>query len=397
LVTPSPITGTTSPVDQLPDWRVVYTYQVQAYQANGSVGTATVDYTPHRPTDPLQLNANLTSSGDLQLSWAPAPDVTQYLLTGAGVAPNSIIIGTSYTISSPPTGTNVYQVASVFQPGGVLTPQSDWPKAVVAVGAVPGTPPPTLPCACTDKGAFVGPTQSPLGAGGKTISFGTPTAGTFTVNAVRTGTGFALEVLNGNFPVFTEPDATGWRFSPGESFLGVESKPASAGGKWVVRVYRVGRGPWAPILEQTVTAGAFWGFSNRSSIFVVTQPAVPAWFRFWAYDLRAASPATAMLDFKDDKVLDAMITISPCEDQLLYARFLDIPTKYTRIQGRGDFYRRTRLGAQVPPVATFWNNINQLLPLVDVIQGPNNTFLVLLDNLTTATGQQTIPSPQCAP
>lgn len=136
LLTETPITATELKSDLLPEPSRSYTYQVRAYQADGKFGSATIDFTPPRPADPPVLYARSDKPGVVVLDWHPAAPVKKWLVTGPGIPPGTQVDGGGYTVAAAPPGINLYRVASVYEPGGVLTPNSAWPSAAVGVAPV---------------------------------------------------------------------------------------------------------------------------------------------------------------------------------------------------------------------------------------------------------------------
>ncbi len=144
-VTPVPITTTTGPADLLPNPTQTYTYQLQAVQANGHYGEATVEFTAPAAQDPTGLKAIVTAPNGVTLSWNPAPFAATYLVTGPGISNNLQVSGSSFSVTPAPAGENTYRVASVFSPGGVLTGAAAWPSATVTVPPKPIVAMLTLP------------------------------------------------------------------------------------------------------------------------------------------------------------------------------------------------------------------------------------------------------------
>ena len=131
-------------LDAVPDHRITYTYLVAAYQAEGTVGTATVNFTPRPPSDPTGFTATPTGPGAVRLEWdnrgAPV------LIAGPGTGVGVTTYGTTpppglrahYQLNGVPAGTHTWTIASSYDPGGVLTVSTAWPKATATVtGADP--------------------------------------------------------------------------------------------------------------------------------------------------------------------------------------------------------------------------------------------------------------------
>jgi hypothetical protein len=416
-VTPSPITATTSPVDVLPDFRVSYTYQVLAYQANGSFGAATVNYTPPQPADPTGFKASVFSVTSVLLSWQAAPWVSEYLVSGPGIPLSTTTTATSYTVSGAPYGANVYQVASVFRPGGVLTVQSAWPSVTAVIaqsapisgGGVAGgttggtTGGSTTPCACSKTGPFAAPAFTKITGGSLqapfTQQFSSKSAGTFTVSAASVASSVMLDVKDDKGQsVFSVNDPAAWgRSADGQYFL-VAATPASSNAGSAVSVYRVARGPahWPVLIGTTVYGDGQWGFSPEGSMFIVTRfQNAPIQFSLEAYNLGASTPSSAVLHQSDLDVFAPTVTISPCGDRLLYFYWDQLqPTS-----GTGTFYQRTSFGSTPATKLTEWDHVTAVIPTASLSAGTTSSgFEVQLKGLVVkGTTQTSFPSLQCTP
>src|SRR4030095_7486386 len=64
--------------DVIPDPSRSYSYQVRAYQKDGTYGTASVAYTPANPTDPTGLTGSSPRPGTVKLSWGAVKGAVQY-------------------------------------------------------------------------------------------------------------------------------------------------------------------------------------------------------------------------------------------------------------------------------------------------------------------------------
>jgi len=150
VITPTRITSI-SFTDPVPDRTKTYTYQVSAYQADGSFGTATASFTPPAPQDPAWLEAVQTGEGQVELHWdaSAALSGAKYLIAGAGLGSSitvdpprefSVTQGfqARHTVTGLPLGTHSWTVATSYEPGGVLTPPDKWAKATIAVTARSG-------------------------------------------------------------------------------------------------------------------------------------------------------------------------------------------------------------------------------------------------------------------
>jgi hypothetical protein len=143
LLTPSPTTATTL-IDVPPDRTKSYTYEVTAIDPNGARGTGTVDVTLPPPLDPTWFAARAIGPDEVELTWdGRLLDVKDYFLTGPGTGNGMTVTATQagadhhwlYTLKGIPPGTQTWTVAADYQPGGILTQQSQWPKATLNMAA----------------------------------------------------------------------------------------------------------------------------------------------------------------------------------------------------------------------------------------------------------------------
>ena len=143
LLTPTPATRNTL-VDVPPDRARSYTYEVTAVDPNGARGAATVDVTLPDPVDPSWFTARAIAQDEVELTWyGRLPDVKDYFLTGAGTGNGMIVNPTQagadhhwvYTLKGIPSSTHTWTVAADYQPGGILTAASQWPKATLSMAA----------------------------------------------------------------------------------------------------------------------------------------------------------------------------------------------------------------------------------------------------------------------
>jgi hypothetical protein len=410
-VTPTPITTTTSPVDILPDFRQSYTYQVLAYQANGLFGAASVDYVPPKPSDPSGFVGTVSGTTSVKLTWQAAPWAAEYLVSGPGIPLSTSVTGTSYTVSAAPYGTNVYQVASVFRPGGILTLQTAWPAVSVAVsppipsspggvagsGSTSGTSGSSGTCGCTKTGPFAAPEFKKITGAGLQGSFTHPTDGTFTVTAQSLYGRVMLDVRDSqNQSVLSVDNPPAWGLSPDSRYFVVVATPASTNAGAAVSVYRVARGPakWPQIIGTMAYGDGQWGFSPEGLIFIVTRYQNTKQFSLEAYNLSSSTPASGALQLQE-LVYGPTVTVSPCGDRLMYARWTQLPSQVSSQEGGANFYRRSSFGST--PVRTLWDHVAQTMS-ASITGTAASGFLVQLEGLKTEGSSQTsFPSTQCSP
>lgn len=409
-VTPARIADTVSPTDEFPDRLQTYTYQVLAYQANGSFGAATIDYVPAKPRDPSGLAVTAVSTQSAVLGWQPVDDAWGYLVSGPGLSPSVETQGTSFVVV-PPRRTGVYQVASIYRPGGVLTTQPEWPSVTASLtpnnqpfarggssGGGASTPQNSdaSECACTRTGSFRAPALRTIDEDGLTGTFTHPTAGTFTIDARSVAASVMLNVTDAqNRAVLSVDRPAGWGLSPDNRYFAVAFASESRNTPSPINVYRVAAGPstWPRLIGTTVDADGRWAFSAGSKMFLITRlQNSPVQFSFRAYNLEAPDPNTGMVQVSEAGVRGARLTTSPCDDRLMYFRW----TQLNPPQGQADFYDRVSFGPRA--TKTTATTESQSTPSASIVTGPSTTpFLVELDGLDLGGGTTTFPSLQCLP
>jgi hypothetical protein len=135
VLTASPITAT-SLADVPPDRARTYTYHVRALQADGTYGVAKADFLAPPPEDPTTFTSISPRPGVVQLSWRSVSGVKAYLVSGPGIPSGTQLNGESFTVSAVSPGNHLYRIASVYEPGGVLTAASSWPSTTAPVSSI---------------------------------------------------------------------------------------------------------------------------------------------------------------------------------------------------------------------------------------------------------------------
>jgi hypothetical protein len=414
-VTPTPVAETASPTDELTDWTQIYTYQVLAYQPDGSFGAATIDYVPAKPQDPSQLSMTAAFQRSAVISWQPVEGVWGYLVSGPGLTPSVETTATTFSVS-PPRGSGVYQVASIYRPGGVLTPQSAWPSVTAFTSSGPSSPglarpgtttgtAPTNPssntggatCACTRTGGFRNPTLRTLDEDGLTGSFSHPTAGSFTVRAQSVNGTDMLDIYDSqNRVVLSESKPAAWGLSPDNRYFALASTPESANTSSPLRVFRVAAGPdrGPVVIGTSAYSSGRWGFSAGSKIFLMTRlENGPIRFTFQAFNLEAANPGAAMLQVSEANVSGPSVTTSPCDDRLMYFRW----TQLNPLDGGAVFYDRFTFGPNAQATLTSWDEVSRSTPSASIVGAGTGSspFMVDLNGLVTGGNATSFPSLQC--
>jgi hypothetical protein len=99
---------------------------------------ATPSSTPTAPTaatarDPANFSATQTGDGTVVLTWTAVPGAGSYLLGGPGTNVGITVTGLSQTLTGIPQGTHTWTVATIYNPGGVLTTANQWSRATTTV------------------------------------------------------------------------------------------------------------------------------------------------------------------------------------------------------------------------------------------------------------------------
>jgi hypothetical protein len=98
----------------------------------------TASSTPAAPTaataqDPSNFSATQTGEGTVVLTWTAVPGAGSYLLGGPGTNVGITVVGLSQTLTGIPQGTHTWTVATMYNPGGVLTTANQWSRATTTV------------------------------------------------------------------------------------------------------------------------------------------------------------------------------------------------------------------------------------------------------------------------
>jgi hypothetical protein len=115
------------------------TYRVKLMDGCTVMGAKDVSYIPPLPHDPSGLTATTATDGTVTLKWQPVDGVAGYQITGTTLAtPVKVSYTTQWTSAPQAPGAQQWKIASVYQPGGVLTAASAWPSVMSHVVPTPG-------------------------------------------------------------------------------------------------------------------------------------------------------------------------------------------------------------------------------------------------------------------
>jgi hypothetical protein len=138
-LTPAPITALSYVDQNAVDYRVTYIYRLQANYSSTPPGTADLTVALPKPADPTNFVAR-ASGGTVNLSWTAATSAAATMVYGPGLPTAGMrVSGASYAATGV-AGPNIYRVASLYEPGGVLTPSTAWPSAMAVVVPQPSVP-----------------------------------------------------------------------------------------------------------------------------------------------------------------------------------------------------------------------------------------------------------------
>ncbi len=110
-----------------------FVYSLSASYADGSVGTAQVEWTSPLPTNPASLTGTVKGDGIVELTWPAVAGASYYLLWGPGLANGTQANGTTYTVQGVPAGPQEFTVGAYFLPGPVSTVATAFTKGRVTV------------------------------------------------------------------------------------------------------------------------------------------------------------------------------------------------------------------------------------------------------------------------
>jgi hypothetical protein len=88
---------------------------------------------PAVPVDPANFRATQTADGTVVLSWNAVPGAGSYLVGGPGLSTGVTVNGTSHTVTGIAPGVHTWLVATVYNPGGVMTTADKWSRATATV------------------------------------------------------------------------------------------------------------------------------------------------------------------------------------------------------------------------------------------------------------------------
>ena len=141
----SPDASTANDPGPLTPGRAV-TYRVKLMDGCTVLGAKDVSYNPPMPHDPSGLTATTAADGAVTLKWQPVDGVAGYQITGTTLtAPVKVSYTTQWTSPPQAPGAQQWKIASVYQPGGILTGASAWPSVMSHIVPTPHLPYLSLP------------------------------------------------------------------------------------------------------------------------------------------------------------------------------------------------------------------------------------------------------------
>ena len=116
------------------DYRSSYIYRLQVNYSGTAPGYADLTVNLTKPVNPGGLTAKQTGDGAVSISWSPVSGVPAYTVFGPGIAGGAVTVtGSSATASGLPLGAQTWSVASVYQPGNITTPGTEFPSISTTV------------------------------------------------------------------------------------------------------------------------------------------------------------------------------------------------------------------------------------------------------------------------
>ena len=96
-------------------------------------GGTTTGPTAETAKDPANFRAQQTGDGTVKLTWDAVPGAGSYMLGGPGTSNGVMVTGLSQTLTGIAQGTQTWTVATVYNPGGILTTSDRWSRASTTV------------------------------------------------------------------------------------------------------------------------------------------------------------------------------------------------------------------------------------------------------------------------
>ena len=119
------------------------TYRVTVTDGGGVSGAKDAAFTPPMPRDPSDLTATVQADGSVTLRWQAVAEGGGYLVSGTALAAPVVVRYAKEWRSAPlRPGAQQWKVATVYEPGGVMTTASAWPAVISRV--IPVSQPPFL-------------------------------------------------------------------------------------------------------------------------------------------------------------------------------------------------------------------------------------------------------------
>jgi hypothetical protein len=119
------------------------TYRVTLKNGCDMLGAKEASFTPPLPQDPSGLAATVAANRSVTLTWQATQDsaVTGYRITSTSLTePVTVRYASQWTSPPQAPGSQQWKVASLYEPGGVLTAPSAWPSVMSRVIPTPGKP-----------------------------------------------------------------------------------------------------------------------------------------------------------------------------------------------------------------------------------------------------------------
>jgi hypothetical protein len=83
--------------------------------------------------DPTNFTARQTAEGTVVLTWSAVAGAGSYMIGGPGTNAGITVNGTSQTLTGIPQGGHTWTVATIYDPGGILTTSDRWSRATTTV------------------------------------------------------------------------------------------------------------------------------------------------------------------------------------------------------------------------------------------------------------------------
>jgi hypothetical protein len=122
------------------DYRSTYIYRLEAQYSASAPGYVDMTVTLPKPVNPSGIVAKQSAEGAVRITWDMGVGAPAYMVYGPGL-PNGAASTTSggITATGLPEGNHTWRVASLYQPGNITSPATEFPSIAARVLPWSGT------------------------------------------------------------------------------------------------------------------------------------------------------------------------------------------------------------------------------------------------------------------